>query len=203
MENISPKVLFLDIGGVLLTNGWGHESRQKAATEFGFDYERMNALHEIAFDVYEQGAVSLDYYLDTILFYEPRSFAKETFVQFMLSQSQLLPHTLDWLLQWKKTKPGLRIFSINNEPKELQEYRVKTFDLKRLYDGFICSCDVGLRKPDPRIYRLAMAVAAVEPDECIYIDDREVLVRAGSRQGMEAKTHKSFEETKDFLLGAF
>jgi len=203
MENISPKVLFLDIGGVLLTNGWGHESRQKAATEFGFDYEKMNALHEIAFDVYEQGAVSLDYYLDTILFYEPRSFTKEAFIQFMLSQSQPLPHTLDWLLQWKETKPGLRIFSINNEPKELQEYRVKTFDLKRLYDGFICSCDVGLRKPDPRIYRLAMAVAAVEPDECVYIDDREVLVRAGARQGMKAKTHKSFAETKEFLLGAF
>lgn len=203
MEQAPFKVLFLDIGGVLLTNGWGHESRQKAAAEFGFDYATMNALHEIVFDVYEQGAVSLDYYLDTVLFYEQRPFTKKRFVDFMLSQSRLLPGTLDWLFAWKKTKPGLKIFSINNEPKELQEYRVNTFGLKHLFDGFICSCDVGLRKPNPRIYQLAMAVAAVLPEECVYIDDREVLVRAGAGQGMRAKTHKNFEDTKAFLLEVF
>ena len=31
------KVVFMDIGGLLLTNGWGHESRQKAARFFDFD----------------------------------------------------------------------------------------------------------------------------------------------------------------------
>lgn len=203
MKNISPKVLFLDIGGVLLTNGWGHESRQKAAAEFGVDFEALNALHEIAFDIYEAGHMSLDDYLDTILFYEPRSFTKEAFVNFMLKQSQGLPNTLDWLLEWKRTKPGLRIFSINNEPKDLQVYRVKTFGLTRLFDGFVCSCDVGMRKPDQRIYELAMAVASVEPNECVYIDDREVLVRAGAKMGIPSKQHKSFEETKAFLEASF
>lgn len=203
MENSALNVLFLDIGGVLLTNGWGHESRQRAAAHFGFDYERMNALHEIVFDIYEQGSVSLDFYLNIILFYEPRPFTKEAFIDFMLHESKELPGTLQWFLQWKKAKPGLRIFSLNNEPKDLQEHRVKTFGLSRLFDGFICSCDVGLRKPNPQIYELALTVAGVTPDECFYIDDREVLVRAGSWAGLRARQHKTFEETKQFLESAF
>lgn len=195
----SPKVLFLDIGGVLLTNGWGHESRQEAAAHFGFDYTEMNALHEMAFDIYEHGSVSLDYYLDTILFYERRPFSREAFVNFIFQQSKELPQTLQWLLQWKKSQPGLRIFSINNEPKELHEYRVNTFGLRRLFDGFVCSGDVGLRKPDPAIYNLALRVASVSAEECLYIDDREALVRAGRWAGLPAWQHKTFEETKAFL----
>jgi putative hydrolase of the HAD superfamily len=194
-----PNVLFLDIGGVLLTNGWTHEARQKAATQFGFDYTAMNTYHEMIFDIYEQGSVSLDHYLDTVLFYEPRPFGKEEFIRFMQQQSQELPQTLQWLLEWKKTVPGLRIFSLNNEPRELHDYRVETFGLKRLYDGFVCSCDVGLRKPDPAIYRLALRMAGVRPEECLYIDDREALVRAGRWAGLPGWQHKTFEETKAFL----
>lgn len=187
----------------MLSNGWGHESRERAAAQFGFDYERMNALHEIVFDVYEEGSVSLDFYLNIILFYEPRSFTKETFTDFMLHESKELPDTLQWFLQWKTTKPGLRIFSLNNEPKDLHEHRVKTFGLRRLFDGFVCSCDVGLRKPNPKIYELALAVAGVTPEDCLYIDDREVLVRAASLCGLQSRQHKSFEETKRFLETVF
>lgn len=198
-----PKVLLLDIGGVLLTNGWGHESRQEAAGHFGFDYTQMNTLHETVFDMYEQGSVSLDYYLDTVLFYESRPFSKQEVANFIFQQSKELPNTLQWLLEWKKTQPDLRIISVNNEPKELHEYRIKTFGLRRLFDAFVCSGDVGLRKPDPAIYKLALGVAAVRAEECLYIDDREALVRAGRWAGLPAWQHKSFEETKAFLQEQF
>ena len=199
----SPKVLFLDIGGVLLTNGWAHEARQKAAAQFGFDYAKMNTMHEMIFDIYEQGSVSLDHYLDTILFYEPQAFTKEAFIKFIFEQSQELPQTLQWLINWKKSQPDLRIISVNNEPKELHEYRVNTFELRRLFDAFVCSADVGLRKPNPAIYQLALGVAGVRSDECLYVDDREALVRAGRWAGLPAWQHKSFEETKKFLEKTF
>ncbi len=197
--NSSINVLYLDIGGVLLTNGWGHQSRQKAAEKFGFDYNTMNELNSIAFDIYESGKMSLDDYLDTVLFYEPRNFSKEDFKQFMYSESKPLPQLLEWLIAWKQRHPQVKIFSINNEPKELHQYRVETYQLRRLFDGFICSCDVRLRKPDPQIYTLALAIAAATPEECIYIDDREVLVRAGAKCGLQARVHKTFEETSRFL----
>lgn len=199
----SPRVLFLDIGGVLLTNGWAHESRQKAAAHFGFDYTEMNTYHEMVFDIYEQGSVSIDYYLDTVLFYKPQPFSKEDFIEFMYQQSQELPQTPQWLIEWKKTQPNLKIISLNNEPKELHEYRVKNFGLHRLYDAFVCSCYVRLRKPDPAIYKLALGAAGVRAEECLYIDDREALVRAGRWAGLPAWQHKTFEETKAFLEEKF
>jgi len=200
MNRSSLKVLFLDIGGVLLSNGWGHVSRQAAAKKFGFDYDKVNYLHEFIFDIYEEGKVSLDDYLDAVLFNEPRAFSKEEFKEFMLAESKELPNfLLDWLIQWKSQNPGVKVFSINNEPKDLNDHRIKTFGLRRLFDGFISSCDVGLRKPDPQIFKLAMAVAAVSPDECIYIDDREVLVRAASKLGIQSWQHKTVNETTAFL----
>jgi putative hydrolase of the HAD superfamily len=199
MKNSFIKVLFLDIGGVLLTNGWGHVSRKKAASHFNFDYDTMNDLHNMIFNIYEEGRVTLDHYLDTVLFYEPRHFSKEQFKEFMLQQSTELPQLLPWMIEWKQKHPHLKIFSINNEPKELNEYRIRRFDLKHLFDGFISSCNVGLRKPDPQIYKQALAFAAADPEECIYIDDREVLVRAGETAGILSIVHNSFEETALFL----
>lgn len=68
------KVIFLDIGGVLLTNGWGHVSRQKAASHFGFNYDEMNVLHHFIYNVFEIGSISLDEYLDIAVFHRRRDF---------------------------------------------------------------------------------------------------------------------------------
>lgn len=184
------KVLFFDIGGVILSNGWGHESRQKAASHFGFDYAEMNYLHEFIFNVYEIGSISLDEYLNTVLFYRPRDFSKEAFRQFMMEQSQVLPGMLDWLIEWKNRQDGnIKIISINNEGKELNEYRIKTFKLHRLFDAFVSSCEVGMRKPDPGIFRLALGIAQIHPSECLYFDDRPILVEAAKKLGMGAVKH--------------
>lgn len=189
------KVLFLDIGGVLLTNGWGHQSRQKAAAHFGFDHDAMDHRHDLVFNVYEEGKLTLDQYLDAILFYEHRNFSREEFKTFLLNQSQPLPNLLPWLIEWKAAHPHLKVFSINNEPKELHEFRVNTYGLRNLFDGFICSCYIGMRKPDLQMYQLALNVAAVPPEECLYVDDRKVLVDFGKQYGLNAWQHKTFDET--------
>ena len=125
MTNSFDKIIFSDIGGVLLTNGWGHESRQAAAAKFGFDYTEMNILHEFIFNVYEIGKISLDEYLNTTLFYRARNFTKQAFIEFMLLQSAELP-TLQWLIQFKKKHASrFRFISINNEGKELNDYRIR------------------------------------------------------------------------------
>jgi putative hydrolase of the HAD superfamily len=199
MQPATIKTLFLDIGGVLLTNGWGHKSRQQAAKTFDFDYDEMNAVHEFIFNIYEIGKLTLDDYLNTILFHKPRAFTKEDFKAFMFSESKLLPSMLDWLIDWKKRKGNVKIISINNEGRELNDYRIKKFDLHRCFDAFISSCEVGMRKPDPGIFQLAMGVAQVSPQECLYFDDRDMLVEAARRVGMPALLHTGFETTKTIL----
>ena len=198
MKN-SYKILFSDIGGVLLTNGWGHVSRQTAAEKFGLDYIEMDELHHFIFNVYEIGKVTLDEYLDTVVFHKPRDFSRQEFKDFIFEQSQQLPDTLPWLVQWKKIHPQIKIISINNEARELNNYRIKTFNLHDFFDAFVSSCEVGMRKPDPGIFRLALGIAQAEPHECLYFDDRPMLVAAAKKEGIHAYHHKDFEETKKII----
>jgi putative hydrolase of the HAD superfamily len=106
---------------------------------------------------------------------------------------------LEWLIEWKKQKGDIKVISINNEGRELNDYRIKKFALHRCFDAFISSCEVGMRKPDPGIFQLAMGVAQVSPQECLYFDDRGMLVEAARRVGMPALQHAGFEITKSVL----
>lgn len=196
------KILFSDIGGVLLTNGWGHESREAAAIKYNIDYSEMDILHDFIFNVYEMGKISLDVYLDTVVFNKPRNFSREAFKEFMFHQSVELPHTLPWLIKWKTNNPGIKTISINNEPKELNEYRINTYQLHNFFDAFVSSCEVGMRKPDPGIFRLALGIAQAKPHECLYFDDRPMLVEAARKEGIHAHHHESFECTKEIIENA-
>jgi putative hydrolase of the HAD superfamily len=199
MDHTNFKVLFSDIGGVLLSNGWGRGSREKAARHFNIDFEEMNTIHEFIFNVYEIGRMTLDEYLNTVVFNQPREFTREDFKSFIFAQSVELPGLLQWLIEWKKANPQIRIISINNEGKELNDYRIKKFKLHGCFDAFISSCEVGMRKPDPRIFQLAMGVAQTSPQQCYYFDDRIMLVEAANRVGMKAYHHTSFEVTKSII----
>jgi putative hydrolase of the HAD superfamily len=198
MENSDLKILFFDVGGILLTNGWGHESRHEAAKKFGLDYEEVNALHNFIFNVYEIGSITLDEYLDTVIFNRPRGFVREDFKEFIYAQSVELPDMLQWLKEWKKDC-GFRIISINNEGKELNDYRVQKFKLHDCFDAFISSCEVKIRKPDPGIWQLAMGIAQASPSQCVYFDDRIMFVRTAEKLGIRSFQHVDFESTKRIL----
>lgn len=194
-----PKILLLDIGGVLLSNAWGHESRQKAADRFGIRHSEMEVLHNFIFSTYETGKITLDEYLDTVIFNHPRNFTRDAFRQFMFNESVELPHMLAWLRNWKQSNGGFRIFAINNEGRELNQHRIQTFNLHGVFDGFISSCEVGMVKPDPNIWRLAMGIAQARPDQCVYFDDRVMLARAAGKLGINAFHHQTFDQTKSIL----
>ena len=193
------KILFSDIGGVLLSNGWGHESRMAAARKFNLDYEEMDALHNFIFNVYEIGKISLDDYLDIVVFNKPRNFSKEDFKEFMFSASSELPNMLSWFISWKKQHEHIKIISINNEPRELNQFRISQFRLHDFFDAFISSCEVGMRKPDPGIFQIALGIAQAKPEECLYFDDRIMLVEAARKEGIHAHHHEGFDTTKALL----
>ncbi|MGN6247433.1 MAG: HAD-IA family hydrolase [Ginsengibacter sp.] len=193
------KVLFSDIGGVLLTNGWPHQSRMAAAEKFHIDYDEMNILHDFIFNVYEIGRITLDDYLDTVVFNKERDFTKEEFKEFMFAQSQLLAETLPWMIEWKRKHEQIKVISMNNEPRELNQYRIRKFKLHDLFDAFISSCEVGMRKPDPGIYQIGLGIAQVHPEECVYFDDRIMLVEAARKIGIQAYQHTDFESTRNLM----
>lgn len=93
-----PKIstLFLDIGGVLLTNGWDRHSRRAALERFGLEFEEMDERHHLTFDTYEEGKLELDEYLSRVVFYKHRPFPREEFKRFMFAQSKPLDDMLDF-----------------------------------------------------------------------------------------------------------
>ena len=190
--------LFLDIGGVLLTNGWGRQSRHKAAETFHLDYAEMDERHHLSFNTYEDGKLTLDQYLDQVVFYEPRPFTRQQFREFMFAQSQPFPDMLK-LVRDIKEKNRIRIVLVSNEGRELTNHRVQTFGLTEFVDAFIVSCFVHYRKPDRDIYALALDVAQAQPDQVLYVDDRPLFVQIAVDMGITSIVHTSYESTRRTL----
>lgn len=200
MKAPAIKALFLDIGGVLLTNGWDHAARLRAAQVYQLDYQEIEERHHLTFDTYEEGKLALDEYLAQVIFYEPRAFSVAEFKGFMQQQSQPFPEMIR-LIQALKQRDGLKVASINNEGRELMAYRVQTFDLGAVFDFFIASCYVHFRKPDADIFRVALDVAQVSPEQSLYIEDRPLFVQVAQSLGMNAVVHRNYEATRALLAG--
>ena len=192
--------LFLDIGGVLLTNGWDSSIRKHAADKFGLDYDDMNERHHLTFDTYEEGKLSLDEYLNRVVFYQERPFSREEFKAFMYAQSQPFPEVID-LMRGLKAQHGLQVAAVSNEGRELTVYRVQQFKLGTFIDFFVSSCFVHYRKPDADIYRIALDIAQVSPQQVVYIDDRPMFVEVAQSLDIQGILHKDYETTQK-VLGA-
>jgi putative hydrolase of the HAD superfamily len=190
--------LFLDIGGVLLTNGWDDKIQERAADKFTLDYAEMQERHHLTFDTYEEGKLSLDEYLKRVVFYQERPFSLEEFKAFMYAQSQPFPEMIE-LMRALKTHYGLEVAAVSNEGRELTVYRAQQFKLGTLIDFFISSCFVHYRKPDEDIYRIALDIAQVRPDQVVYIDDRAMFVEVAQGLGIRGILHSSYELTKKAL----
>jgi len=192
--------LFLDIGGVLLTNGWDRNARRRAAVKFHLDYDEMNERHHLTFDTYEEGKLSLDEYLERVVFYEERSFSPQTFREFMFAESQPYAEMLG-LIRDLKARYRLKVAAVSNEGRELTTYRIQRFELGSFIDFFIASCFVHFRKPDPDIYRVALDIAQVRPDEVVYIEDRGMFVEVARSLGLHGLHHTSYKSTRAALEG--
>jgi len=93
----------------------------------------------------------------------------------------------------------LRVGAISNEGRELTVHRIKTFGLTTLIEFFISSCFVHFRKPDTGIYRLALDIAQVAPEEAIYVDDRGMFVEIARGLGINSIHYQSLTETRQAL----
>lgn len=205
MQNAQIKGLFLDIGGVLLTNGWGHQLREKTAKTFGFELEEFTLRHEMIFELFEIGKLSFDSYLEWTIFYKLRNFSLKEVKSFIFDSVEPFPEMIEYVKELKSNY-GLKLGVVSNEGKELAVDRIQRFNMTSYIDFFIVSSFVHFRKPDADIYTLAIDVAQMIPAEICYIDDRALLIESAAGLGLHCIHHTSFESTKkrmDTLLQVF
>ncbi len=190
--------LFLDIGGVLLSNGWGHEFRHQAAEHFKLDVDEMESRHRPIFPIYEKGEISIDEYLDKLVFYTKRDFTRAEFKDYMYALSTANEEMIDFIKNLKR-QYGLKIIAVSNEGREINEYRISTFKLNEIFDFFVSSCYFHVRKPDAAIFRLALDGAQVPINKIVYIDDVEMFVDVAKGIGINSIHHTDYLSTSKAL----
>lgn len=194
------KALFWDVGGILLTNGWDRASRRKAVETFGLDAEEFESRHRIVENAFELGQLGLDGYLDRTVFYRPRDFTSEAFKDFMFAQSAPYPEPLAVVERLAHSRRYL-MATLNNESLELNLHRISRFGLRRYFTAFLSSCFLGVKKPDEVIYRLALQLTQLAPDESLFIDDRALNLECAERLGMRTIHYQNPAQLEQDLRG--
>src|ERR1700683_3349633 len=197
---VEIKALFWDNGGVFLTNGWDRHSRRAAVEKFHLDWNDFEDRHELMLDAFETGRASIDDYLHRTIFYLERPFSSDDFKAFMFAQSQPYPEPLAFPRQIARSRRFL-MASLNNESREINEYRIDKFALRDYFEAFFSSCYLGVRKPDPGIYKLALKITQRKAAECILIDDRGLNLEVAREGGMQTILFKDLAQLRNELAG--
>ncbi|HXN65624.1 MAG TPA: HAD family phosphatase [Candidatus Acidoferrales bacterium] len=187
--------LFWDVGGVILTNGWDTPSRKAAVEKFRLDWNDFEKRHAPANEAFETGKASLDEYLARTIFYQPRAFSAEDFKNFMFSESRKLPESYEFVKQMAAAG-RYPMAAINNEGAEINAYRIAQFDLRGLFRLFFSSCYMHVRKPDPAIFRMTLGVTQHEPEDCIFVDDREENLEGARKAGLRTARFENVAQLK-------
>ena len=186
--------MFVDIGGVLLTNGWDHHSRKRAARHFKLNWTEMEERHALNFETHEEGRMAFEEYLSRVVFYEKRTLTRAQFSSFMCAQSEPYPEMIDLVVRLK-LRYGLKITVVSNESRELNAYRIRKFKLDGFVDSFISSCFVQLRKPDVEIFRLALDIAQAPARQVVYIENTLMFVQIAEGLGIRSVLHTDYKST--------
>lgn len=186
--------IFFDVGGVLLTNGWDRHCRRTVIEGFGLDYEEFRDRHEFVAHDFEVGRLSLDTYLERTVFYRSRDFTPAQFFDAMKAQSAPLPGALDVLDDLAAT--GVLLATLNNESRELNEYRIDAFGLRSRFKLFLSSCYLGVKKPEPEIFGLAFQITQVRSQDALFIDDRELNLECAREVGLPAIRYETADQLR-------
>ena len=173
--------LFFDVGGVILSNGWDRRSRRHCTATFGLDWEEFQDRHEFVSEAFETGEMTLDDYLDRTIFYRTRSFSRSEFIEGMYGESRELPDTLEFV---SSLKGEYLLATLNNESRELSDYRIERFGLHNVFDAFFTSSYIGVKKPQEEIFRMALDVTQRKAEESVFVDDRPLNLDTARRLGL-------------------
>ena len=179
---------FWDCGGVFLTNGWDHQGRRQVVEHFGLSFEEFEQRHEQSNDAWERGTISIQQYLERTVFYAPRQFSRDEFIAQMRAVSKVLYREMIAFVQRLRTQRSAAsdtgIYLLSNESRDLMDYRIPQFGLTGLFDAYVVSAYVGLRKPQAEFFRCALDLSQHAPEECVFVDDREENVVAACKLGI-------------------
>lgn len=185
------ETLFLDIGGVILDPDKRFWDRLETEHGVASGAEELFYGEEGPWHACKTGQITYDDYVTKMavqLGLERRLLAE--------LRAELEWVVIDPMVEWvRKVKAHHKplIIALSNADTTLEE-RLVTLRLEDLFDHVINSARVGLAKPDPEIYRLAMTYTPSLPSACLFVDDRERNMPAPQELGMHTVVYRGFED---------
>ncbi|MDP2337401.1 MAG: HAD hydrolase-like protein [Bacteroidota bacterium] len=199
MKYIIPdSTLFLDIGGVMLSNVWRHKSRQLADEPFNLNSDEMEDRHPVKKKTQIKGKLVLSDYLNRVVFFKKRSLNSDQFREYMVTQTTPNVDMVKFIQQLN-AQHTLKIAVFDNEGRVINEYRIKKFQLTQFVDFFISSCFVHYRKPNTDIFCLALDLELVPAEQAVYIDDLKMFVDVAKSLGIRSIQHKNHLSAPEVL----
>lgn len=179
------KEVIFDCFGVLTQDGWS-----KLIQQYGNDSNRnqLSDLNKAA----DQGVISLDEFYKSVS--EITKATKADIVQILVNSYHPEDAVFALVAQLKK---GYKIGLISNISAPIEQY-LPTAPLE-LFNEQTLSYQVGVAKPDLRIFELHLQKTGVKSDEAVFIDDREVNVEAARSVGLHGIWYKNLEQLENDL----
>ena len=173
------KNIVFDLGGVVF---W--RNPKKCTQEFldFFAFVRETPMPHF-WNEYDRGTLSLDEVMEYLM--ARSGFSREKcvdFVQRAIDMQEPIRPTEE-LIKALKADGRYRLFVLSNMSHEFIEF-LRRVPVYRHFDGEVVSCEEGICKPEPEIYRLLLERYALDPAETLFIDDRPENVEASEREGI-------------------
>lgn len=110
---------------------------------------------------------------------------------------QEIPETVQLVQELARQYP---LFILSNTNPWHAEYLEQQYPWMQLFQARLYSCELGVRKPDPRIYRFAAARAGVAPEHALFIDDKLENVKGAQQVGMRAILARNPEQLRHDVM---
>lgn len=93
-------------------------------------------------------------------------------------------------------KDGKKLILLSDQTKEWWPFLNNKFKIESYFDSTIVSALVGINKPDPKIYEIAVEASGVKPEECIFIDDLEHNLEPAEKMGIKTILFEDSDQLK-------
>ena len=177
------KAIIFDLGGVLITDVPLKQIAEELSKKSPLSAEEIHA-HLYPTDHWNLltlGKITEDEYWDNFLQLSNADVDKNYLKDKVRSSLYPLEHSTSVI---NLLKDNYKLAILSNHAKEWSDHMKEKFDLFKSFDQMIFSCDVGLRKPDPRIYEVALEKLKCDAGESIFIDDKKRNTDAAEKLGL-------------------
>ena len=189
------KNIVFDVGMVLADFRWADYMRDKGIKEESIAVLGKEMVSNPLWDELDLGIRSeqeiIEYFKEKLPAYERDIDA------FFIDMEEMVvefPYAYDWIADLKKR--GLGVYLLSNYPKTLYDIHWSRFSFIDLVDGKVISSLEQAVKPDEKIYRIFLERYALQPEECVFIDDRKENVAGAIAVGMESFLFENYEQAR-------